>query len=282
MGRHCGARLLHLAPPPGVGLIYVNRRRVHLRSHWLMPREPQIQSFLAHLPLFEGLKPDELARLAAGTGRRRLKAGETLFEQGAPSTGFYAVVHGRIALLARTPHGRSRVTAIIEAGRSFGEAILFLEKPCIVTARALTDALVLHIAKETVFAELERNPGVGRRVIAALAATLHASVRELDMYALGSGGRRFAAWLLRGLPPAARGPAEVTLPAAKRAIASQLNLSPEHLSRILRELAEAGLIEVRGRKVGIPDLARLRDWLGNDQASAVTGQPVEAMEVIAA
>ena len=84
------------------------------------------------------------------------------------------------------------------------------------------------------FAELERNPGFARRVIAALSAKLHASVRELDMYALGSGGRRFAAWLLRSVPPQERGAAAVTLPAAKRAIASQLNFSPEHLSRILR------------------------------------------------
>ena len=225
-----------------------------------MRREPDLKSFLAHLPLFEGLKAEELARLAAGTTRRRLRSGEQLFKQGEPSTGFHAVVHGRVALIAASPHGRERVSAIIEAGRSFGEAIMFLEKPYIVTARALGDALVLHIAKETVFSELERNPGFGRRIIAALSAKLHASVHELDTYALGSGGRRFAAWLLRLVPRDALSAAEVTLPAAKRAIASQLNLSAEHLSRILRELTAEGLIHVRGRKVGIPEVQRLRDW----------------------
>jgi CRP-like cAMP-binding protein len=137
---------------------------------------------------------------------------------------------------------------------------MFLEKPYIVSAKALSDSLVLHIAKETVFTELERNPGFARRVIASLSAKLHATVRELDMYALGSGGRRFAAWLLRSVPAARDGAIEVTLPAAKRAIASQLNLSAEHLSRILRELTGEGLIEVRGRKLAIPDVARLREW----------------------
>jgi CRP-like cAMP-binding protein len=225
-----------------------------------MRREPDVRSFLAHLPLFEGLKADELARLAAGTARRRLRSGETLFRQGEPSTGFHAVVHGRIALVVRSANGRERVSAIIEAGRSFGEAIMFLEKPYIVSAKALSDSLVLHIAKETVFTELERNPGFARRVIASLSAKLHATVRELDMYALGSGGRRFAAWLLRSVPAARDGAIEVTLPAAKRAIASQLNLSAEHLSRILRELTGEGLIEVRGRKLAIPDVARLREW----------------------
>jgi CRP-like cAMP-binding protein len=53
----------------------------------------------------------------------------------------------------------------------------------------------------------------------------------------------------------------VTLPASKRAVASQLNLSAEHLSRILRELTRERLVEVRGRKLGIPDAGRLRDWV---------------------
>jgi CRP/FNR family transcriptional regulator, dissimilatory nitrate respiration regulator len=114
---------------------------------------------------------------------------------------------------------------------------------------------VLHVAKETVFAELERSPRFARRIIAALSAKLQASVRQLESYALGSGRRRFAAWLLRGV---SGGRAEVTLPASKRAIASTLNLSAEHLSRILGELAGEELIEVRGRRIVIRDVARLR------------------------
>ena len=50
----------------------------------------------------------------------------------------------------------------------------------------------------------------------------------------------------------------VTLPTSKAIVASRLNLTPEHFSRILHELAAAGLIEVNGRAVRIPDLERLR------------------------
>jgi CRP/FNR family transcriptional regulator, dissimilatory nitrate respiration regulator len=225
-----------------------------------MREAPDIRSLLSHLPLFQGLTAAEIGRLAAGTARRPLGRGETLFRQGDAPSGFYLVVFGRIALKARSPKGRERVTDIIGAGRSFGEAIMFLDKPCIVGASALSDALVLHVSKETVFAELERNPGFARRVIAALSAKLEASVLELETYALASGARRFASWLLHSVPVAQRGPADVTLPAAKRAIASKLNLSPEHLSRVLRELGSEGLIEMRGRKVRIPDAARLRAW----------------------
>jgi len=223
-------------------------------------RPIRTEQFLARLPLFAGLGVAELGRLAAGTTRRELKRGDFLFRQGEQPTGFHAVVHGRIELTARSARGRARVADIVGAGRSFGEAIMFLEQPYIVSARALGDALVLHVAKGAVFAELERNPALGRRIIATLSAKLHAAARELDTYALGSGEARFAAWLLRAAGPAEQGAASVTLPAAKRAIASRVNLSPEHLSRILRHLTAEGLIEVRGRTVDIPDLTRLRAW----------------------
>jgi CRP-like cAMP-binding protein len=196
-------------------------------------READVRALLAHIPVFSALGAPQLARLAAATTRRRLRREEVLFRRGEPPTGVYAVVYGQIALTARAPGGE-RVTDIIGPGRSFGEAILFLGKPTIVGAAALGDALVLHVAKEAIFAELERSPAFARRIIAALSAKLEATVRELDTYALGSSGRRFAAWLLR----TARGQPAVTLPASKRAVASRLNLSAEHLSRILRELAD--------------------------------------------
>ena len=50
----------------------------------------------------------------------------------------------------------------------------------------------------------------------------------------------------------------MTLPAAKGEIASQLNLTPEHFSRILRELADAGLLHIEGRKIVVPDRQRLQ------------------------
>ncbi len=192
--------------------------------------------------------------------RRRLKRGDTLFRQGDAPAGLFAVVHGRIALTSAPSGERERIAEVIGAGRSFGEAIMFLERPYIVGARAMGDALVLQVSKQTIFTELERSSGFARRIIAALAAKLHATVRELELYALGSSGQRLAAWLLQQAPASADGPAAVALPSAKRAVASRLNLSPPHLSRILRQLSDAGLIQVQGRKVQIPDPAALRRW----------------------
>ena len=216
-------------------------------------REIKLEAFLASLPLFKGLGAAELARIAAGTRRRKLERGEILFREGEESNGLFAVAYGKLQLSAR-----GRITDIVGPGKSFGEAVMFLEKPYIVTASAAADSLVLQVSKEAVFAELERNPQFARRIIASLSQRLETLVHELDSYALGNAGQRFVAWLLRRQSGEAAGELVVTLPAAKSAIASRLNLSAEHLSRVLKELSRQGLLEVHGRVLRIPDVQRLR------------------------
>jgi len=51
------------------------------------------------------------------------------------------------------------------------------------------------------------------------------------------------------------------LDANKGVIASRLNLTPEHFSRILSELSHQSLIEVQGSEIRILDVERLRSSL---------------------
>jgi CRP-like cAMP-binding protein len=133
---------------------------------------------------------------------------------------------------------------------------MFLERAALVDALAASDALLLHLPKTVVFDEIERNPKFARRMIAGLSQRVESLVRELDRQALGSGSERFIAYLLRHCHDR-MAPFVVTLPAAKAEIASQLNLTPEHFSRVLHELQQAGLLQVDGRKIMVPRPDRL-------------------------
>jgi CRP-like cAMP-binding protein len=211
--------------------------------------------FLARLPLFKELGAASIERVAAGAGKLRLARGATLFRQGESPSGFYVVVVGEIRLVAHGARG-SRLTGIVEAGRSFGEPVMFLERPYLVDAVAHTDAVVIHVPKENVFEEIERNPRFARRVIAGLATRIETLVRELDAQTRGGARERLIDFLLRGQKEA-EGEVIVALPASKAAIASQLGLTPEHLSRVLHDLAARGLLHVDRRRIVVPDAARL-------------------------
>jgi CRP/FNR family transcriptional regulator, dissimilatory nitrate respiration regulator len=214
------------------------------------------RALLAALPLFKSLDEAALARLAAATTRRALVRGERLFDKGDLPSGMYVVVHGEIKLIARSPMRGERLTGVVGAGRSFGEPVMFLERPAVVGAVAGGDALVLHVPKEAVFAEIERSPRFARRIIASLSQRIESLVQELDRQAMGSGRARLVDYLVRRAGDAP-GPQLVTLPSTKASIASHLNLTPEHFSRLLHELAAAGLLQVQGRRITVPDLRRL-------------------------
>ena len=231
----------------------------------MIRRMVDVDEFLSRLPLFKGLPADEIDRLAKCTTRRVLKRGDAVFRCGEPSSGIYALVYGRIGLSAATPSGGERVVDLIVSRTTFGEAVMFLEKPYIVNATAMGDSLVLHIAKEAIFGGLERNSLFARRIIAGLAERVEGLVRDLHDYALQSAAKRLVAWLLRRHEvSAAEHEATVVLPGAKRALASQLNLSAEHLSRVLNDLSTQGLLVVHGRELTILDVARLRVWQAAD------------------
>ncbi|MGA8054508.1 MAG: cyclic nucleotide-binding domain-containing protein, partial [Burkholderiales bacterium] len=54
------------------------------------------KTFLANLPLFKELSPEELDRIALATRQVRAERGEILFHRGDAATGFYVVVYGQV------------------------------------------------------------------------------------------------------------------------------------------------------------------------------------------
>ena len=228
-----------------------------------MPPKIKTQAFLATLPLFKELAPSELDRLATGTTELHVPRGEILFQKGDPTTGFYLVIYGQVKLSFVTPAGQEKVVEIIGPGNSFGEALMFMERPYIVMAQALADTMLLHVSKEAVFDELEREPAFAKKMLAGLSRRLHSLISDVESYSLQSGTQRVIGFLLRQDDAQAdEGPAKLTLPVAKAVVASRLNLTPEHFSRILHELQTHDLIRVDGRDVHIVDIARLRAYEG--------------------
>ena len=230
------------------------------------PRGPDIpvEQFLVNLPLFSDLTPEEIKRIAGGTRRIYATKGEPLFHRGERCEGFHVVLYGQVKLFVTSPQGTEKVIEIMGPGFSFGEAIFFMETPYVVSAQALKDSLLLHVSKSLVFEEIERDPRFARRLLAGMSRKLHQLVRDVEAYSLRSGLERVIGYLLRddALADGTARATSVTLPANKMIVASRLNLTPEYFSRILHELADAGLIVLEGRQVSVPDIERLRTYGG--------------------
>lgn len=214
--------------------------------------------FLAQLPLFAAMGADELDRIAQGTASVRLERGAMVFQRGDPCVGFHVVVYGQVKLAFVSAAGAEKVVDIVKPRHSFGEAVMFMGKPYIVSAQALEDTLLLHVSKAAIMDEIGHDPALACKMLAGLSQRMHALMGDLESYCLHSGTQRTIGYLLKDEPP--RDGTLVRLPTSKALVASRLNLTPEHFSRILSDLMAHRLIEVHGRNVTILALDGLRRY----------------------
>lgn len=210
-------------------------------------------------PLLAGLSADAVARLTATATTLDVSRGAIVFREGDQSPGVYLVAQGLIKLSLQTDHGRTRVIDLIGVGGSFGEPALFLGQRQLATAEAAMNAELICLGKAAIRNEVRINGQFAERVITGLAGRIYSCKESMRAHMLLSGTRRVIHYLLSLLPDdRACSTVAVTFPARKGVIASRLNLTQEHFSRILRDLAAAALIEVDGAQVHIRDIERLR------------------------
>ena len=223
----------------------------------------RVPGFLQTLPMFREMHVDQLRRIAIDSAEVDAPRGTRIFSRGDVCTGLHLVVFGQIKLALDTPHGDERVVDLVGAGRSLGPGPLFGDRPHNLTADALQDSKLVHIPKASVHAELERNHGFARCIINDLTQREEQLVNDIENCTLRSGKQRVSWYLLSQLGETQQqSNASITLPSTKGVVASHMNLTHEHFSRILHELAVAGLIIMNGRQIDIPDVTRLQSLSG--------------------
>ena len=243
-----------------------------------------VARYLANLPLFQETTAQELQRLAAGCRLRRFGRGEAIFRVGMPCEEFHVTVMGQVKLFAISPAGQEKVIEIAGPGITFAEALMFTERPYIISAQALSDTLLLSVGKDAVVDEIERDPRFALRLLGGISRRMHGLVHDVQAYSLHSGMQRVIGYLLSSLPEesartlptleayagqgcapvsAAARPVialKVSLPVSKATIASLLSITPEYFSRVLRDLETEGLIHIDKRDILIPDAMRLAHY----------------------
>ena len=219
-----------------------------------------VPKYLALLPLFNALSLDELRDVAAGSTLRRLIRGEIVFRAGDLCNEFFVIVTGQVKLFMLAPSGQEKVVEVMGAGQSFGEAIMFTDRPYFLNSQALADSLLLSVSKQAVIAEIVRDHRFALRMLGGMSRKMHGLVRDVEAHALHSGRQRVIRYLLRDQVLSCSEACTVSLPASKATVSSRLSLTPEYFSRVLHELEGEGLIEVDGRDIRIPDARRLSDY----------------------
>lgn len=222
----------------------------HPKSH--------IPSLLGELPLFQDLAAEQLAYLASATEERRYGKGEVIFRVGDLPTGLFIVTSGLVKEACTSTHGKEKILELFDAHQSFGESALFLDAPYPYAATALVDTRLLQVGKEVFFELAFSQPRMVGYLLQALSKRTLTLLRDIESHLTHRHIQRTACYLIGRCSDNPAQQVNITLPTSKLVIASRLGMTPETFSRNLRDLADAGLVTLRGNRIGICNQARLK------------------------
>ncbi|MDH4390864.1 MAG: Crp/Fnr family transcriptional regulator [Aquabacterium sp.] len=208
------------------------------------------------------LAADELATLAQLACLRQVAAGQSVISRSSAARNLVALRSGEVALGLRTSDGVFRTERIVHGPAWLDLSSAWLAGLHVMDGQAMGPASVVELPCDALQAQLAAHPGLAQRLIQGLAREVQALAANTHELMHKDAPGRLAQWLhARSVPlPGKVGQAMVQLADRKRDVASQLAITPETLSRLMRSFSRQGLIEVAGYHVRVIDpdgLARL-------------------------
>ena len=217
-------------------------------------RDPRfIEGVLANLPLMRGVGRNVIRQLSTQSVLVNAQRGDIIVGRGEAVHGVFAVAYGSVKKRLLHPGGAEVVLALLGAGETFAEVPALLSSPAKVEAVALADSMLVQINAGCIGTQTLSDPRLARNVSEILARRMQALLAEFERGMLPA-LQRLALYLDSIAEPGETpGTWAARLPVSKTLLAARLDIKKETLSRLLRELAERGLISVEKRKIRILD-----------------------------
>ena len=206
------------------------------------------------------LAPGEVAALASVARARTVGAGDVVFTHDEPASSLVFVREGDVALGFRNAEGEFRIERPVRGPGWLDQSAAWINGSHAVDALAVTPLVVVELPRDDLRNLLDRCPELARRLIASLAREVHSLAVNTHALMHKAAPARFAQWLVERCQSVGDGERSgvVRISERKRDIASQLAITPETLSRVMRSLTRQGLISVAGYTVQVADVAALR------------------------
>jgi len=205
--------------------------------------------------LFAKIPPEDFARLAAISRLASYGAGHTVFRDGDDCPGIFVLGRGNVRVFKTAPSGKEHVLHVVEPGGTFAEVAAMGGFACPANAEAISDSTCALIPGDRFNRLLAERHQLCLGLVQGMSGWVHHLVGLLEDIVLRDATGRVSRYLLSRSQNADH---EIELPALKRHIASHLNLTSETFSRVLRRLAQQGVVVETSGKLRLRDADRLK------------------------
>ena len=218
-----------------------------------IPSEPLLKR-LQTFDFLQGLDATSLDRLAQSATWKVFYPDAVVFWEGDLESNLYFLQYGSLKVLKTAPDGRTQVLRFIDAGEIFNEVGVLARRPNPATAIALEESGIWLIPRSALEEIVLAHPTVAMQIIENMADKIIELVTLAADLSLKTVEARFAKILLEQ--------AEGDIIERRRwsnqtELAARLGTVPDVLSRVIRELTKAGLIEMDRQQIRILNRAGL-------------------------
>jgi CRP-like cAMP-binding protein len=214
---------------------------------------------LAKTDLFGSMSPQEIRALDSRCIWRRAKAKQWILEYCDESKEVFFLTSGSVRVMIQSVRGRETIFRDIEAGDFFGELAAIDGQTRSAGIFALSDATIARMTPSTFLDTVTRNPAVIKQVLVRMAGQARALVDRVREFNAMGVHERLVTELLRmsriddGEPARAL----VSPPPTHAHLAGLVGTRRDSISKELRQMRKAGLIEARRGALVLLDVQRL-------------------------
>jgi CRP/FNR family transcriptional regulator len=215
---------------------------------------------MKHIPLFNGLPPEQLTLLAGCAKEKSYRTGQAIFLDAQEAKALYLLIWGKVKIFKTSSEGREQTIFVFGPGEPFCMTALTDEfSPA--SAMALEDTRIIYFPSDKLEEVARVEPSLLFNMMQVLIRRLKESLVLIESLSLKEIPQRVAAYVLNELDRE-RGKDTFELSFSQRELAKILGTIPETLSRVFKKMAKDGILQVDNRTVRVIDREALRELAG--------------------
>lgn len=220
-----------------------------------------IVEVLRKVPLFSGLDTEDLNALASIVTRKEYAKKDTLFHQGDPGEEFMILTEGSVKVELMNAEGKELTLTILTPYQFLGELALLDDVPRSATVVSMEQSVLLSINKRDFARVLENYPRMSIPMLRQLTRRVRvltddiASMAFLDSYSRVT--RKILNLAEEMGQEAGDGHILIDRPLTHQQLANLVGTTRETVTKILNEMKDNGLLDIRRHRITILDREEL-------------------------
>ncbi|WP_310193695.1 Crp/Fnr family transcriptional regulator [Neobacillus niacini] len=212
------------------------------------------------VPVFKGMKDQDIQALRKVTKSRKFKKGEYIFREGDRSETLFVVKEGLIKLTKTSLEGKEQIVRLLFPGDFFGLYSLLRDEKHYMNAEPVQETVICLIEKRDFLNTMEKNSDLSFRFLLAMNDRLYEADESVGNMSLLEVEQRLARALVLFHDKMKTKTGAFTLPITKKDLASLIGTTPESVSRKLLAFMSQKLIHMEGqRQIQILELDQLKE-----------------------